>query len=238
MNLLSTNDASKPQPVKPSSYLFIVDLSIYIAIMFLIREVYFSQFNFITNGLFWSCTTLVTAMILMRVRGVSWRQIGLFKPEKFKQSCIATAFILIFTVLSIIVFQALKNQMELQIEPDTSGATAVSKFGNLAGNWGLFFMIIPFVWIQSALEEILDRGFLINWIEKALASTWFATMVAVILQAVIFGFRHSYDISERSITVAIIGLVMGIAYVVFGRNLWPLIIAHCILNTMSMMERV
>ena len=54
----------------------------------------------------------------------------------------------------------------------------------------------------------------------------------------IFGFRHSYDISERSITVGIIGLVMGIAYVKFGRNLWPLIIAHCILNTMTMVEKV
>ena len=47
-----------------------------------------------------------------------------------------------------------------------------------------------------------------------------------------FGFRHSNDLSERSITVGLIGLVMGIAYVVFGRNIWPLIIAHCILNSM------
>ncbi|MCK5638615.1 MAG: CPBP family intramembrane metalloprotease, partial [Flavobacteriaceae bacterium] len=44
--------------------------------------------------------------------------------------------------------------------------------------------------------------------------------------------------SERSITVAIIGLIMGIAYVKFGRNLWPLIIAHCILNAGSMIGRV
>ena len=66
----------------------------------------------------------------------------------------------------------------------------------------------------------------------------FATSISVLLQAMIFGFRHSYDISERSITVGIIGLVMGIAYVKFGRNLWPLIIAHCILNTMSMVEKV
>ncbi|MBE9489894.1 MAG: CPBP family intramembrane metalloprotease [Bacteroidetes bacterium] len=51
-------------------------------------------------------------------------------------------------------------------------------------------------------------------------------------------FRHSNDLSERSITVAIIGLVMGIAYMAFGRNLWPLIIAHCILNSMSMVDRV
>jgi membrane protease YdiL (CAAX protease family) len=65
----------------------------------------------------------------------------------------------------------------------------------------------------------------------------FATVLAVVLQAMIFGFRHSYDLSERSITVGLIGLAMGIGYVVFGRNLWPLIFAHGTLNTMSMIGR-
>ncbi|MCX7552248.1 CPBP family intramembrane metalloprotease [Marinicella sp. S1101] len=132
----------------------------------------------------------------------------------------------------------IKDQLGLQVAPDLSNENAASKFGELAGNWALFLTLIPFIWLQSALEEILDRGFLINWIERALASTWFATIMAVLVQAMIFGFRHSYDISERSITVALIGLAMGIGYVAFGRNLWPLIIAHCILNTMSMLERV
>ena len=94
------------------------------------------------------------------------------------------------------------------------------------------------VLIESFLEELLDRGFLLNWLERLFSKTSFATVIAVLLQAAIFGFRHSNDLSERSITVGIIGLIMGIAYVKFGRNLWPLIIAHCILNTMSMLERV
>jgi len=66
----------------------------------------------------------------------------------------------------------------------------------------------------------------------------FATVLAVFLQAAVFGFRHSYDLSARSITVGLIGLIMGIAYVAFGRNLWPLIAAHCVLNSMSMLDRV
>ena len=97
---------------------------------------------------------------------------------------------------------------------------------------------MPMILIESMLEEVLDRGFLINWFERLFSSITFATIIAVVLQAAIFGFRHSYDFSERSITVGIIGLIMGIAYVKFGRNLWPLIIAHCILNTMSMIDRV
>jgi membrane protease YdiL (CAAX protease family) len=94
------------------------------------------------------------------------------------------------------------------------------------------------VLVESMLEELLDRGFLMNWIERLFSSTTFATIIAVVLQAAIFGFRHSYDFSERSLTAGIIALIMGIAYVKFGRNLWPLIIAHCLLNTMSMLDRV
>ena len=71
-----------------------------------------------------------------------------------------------------------------------------------------------------------------------LRSTLVATVLAVVLQAMIFGFRHTNDLSERSITVGLIGLAMGVGYVAFGRNLWPLILVHCALNTMSMMDRV
>jgi membrane protease YdiL (CAAX protease family) len=124
------------------------------------------------------------------------------------------------------------------LSPDGSEAAAVSKFANLAGNWTLFLTIIPFIWIESFLEEILDRHFLMNWLERLFSKSWFATSFAVIFQAAIFGYRHSNDLSARSITVGITGLIMGIGYVAFGRNIWPLIIAHCALNTMSMLGRV
>lgn len=215
-----------------------LDLVIYISVMFLIREVYFAQFNFITNGLFWSLTTLVVATSFMRVRGISWQQIGLCRPSNYKNTLLSTVFIFAFTIISILIFQTFKEQLGLQIAPDMSNEKASSKFGDLAGNWPLFFSIIPFIWLQSMLEEMLDRGFLISWIEGMLSNTWFAVVAAVVIQASIFGFRHSYDLSERSITVGLIGLAMGIGYVCFGRNLWPLIIAHCLLNTMSMIDRV
>ena len=110
--------------------------------------------------------------------------------------------------------------------------------GDLKGNGWLFFSLLPIFWLESLLEELLDRGFLMNWLEKMFSSTRLATILAVVLQAMIFGFRHSYDLSERSITVGLIGLAMGIGYVAFGRNLWPLILAHGSLNTISMIDRM
>jgi len=217
---------------------FFLDLLIYISVMFLVREVYFPKLGFIINGLMWSLTTLVVATWRMRVRGVTWKDLGLRKPESIKKTILVAGLIFVATIASIVLFNIVKDQLPFFLEPDTSVKSASSKFGDLKGNWTLFFTIMPLVLLESALEELLDRGFLLNWLEKLFSKTSLATVLAVVLQAAIFGFRHSNDLSERSITVGLIGLVMGIAYVKFGRNLWPLIIAHCILNTMSMVDRV
>lgn len=221
-----------------STTAFFIDLVIYIAVMFAVRELYFPKIGFMANGLCWSITTLVVAAWRMNARGVTWKELGLCKPGNTQKALIATVFIPVMGIASIVIFQIVKDQLQLGLERDTSDESAVSKFGNLKGNWILFFSILPVIWIQSFLEELLDRGFLMNWIERMFSGTLVATILAVILQAVIFGFRHSYDLSERSITVGLIGLAMGVGYVAFGRNLWPLIIAHCLLNTMSMLDRV
>lgn len=206
--------------------------------MFLVREIRIPYTGFITNGLINSFTTLVVASFIMRVRGVTWKELGLTNPKSLKKTLMVTGFIIVFTPVSIMIFELIKDQFPFFIAPDTSEMSAVSKFGDLKGNLTLFFSIITFIWIESFLEELLDRGFLMNWFERLFSKTSFATILAVVIQAAIFGFRHSYDLSERSITVGLIGLIMGIAYMAFGRNLWPLIIAHCLLNTMSMLERV
>ncbi len=217
---------------------FLFDLVIYIAVMFLIREIYFPKIGFVANGLFWSLTSLGIAMWRMKVRNVAWKDLGLRKPDKLGKTLGMAALILAATMISLIAFNIIKDQLPFSLSPDTSSESAVSKFGDLKGNWSHFFLIMPFILLESMLEELLDRGFLMNWIEKIFSFTSFATVIAVILQAAIFGFRHSNDFSERSVTVGIIGLIMGIGYVKFGRNLWPLIIAHCVLNAGSMLERV
>jgi hypothetical protein len=233
-HLYTENTVSKQNNYKG----FLIDLIIYISVMFLVREIYIPKVGFIANGLFWSFTTLAVAMWRMRVRGVTWKELGLRKPENLGKTLGISIMIFITVIVSIVIFEITKDHLPFSLTPDTSSESAGSKFGDLKGNWTHFFLIIPFIWMESMLEELLDRGFLMNWLERLFSKTSFATVIAVILQAVIFGFRHTNDISERSITVAIIGLIMGIAYVKFGRNLWPLIIAHGILNTMSMVERV
>ena len=233
-----TSIASDTKALKSNNYKgFLVDLIIYLSVMFLVREIYLPKVGFIANGLFYSFTSLAVATWRMRVRGVTWIELGFRKPKNFGKTLMVSAVILVTVIVSIISFEIIKDQLPFSIAPDTSSDG--SRFGNLKGNYTLFFSIIFFIWVESLLEELLDRGFLMNWLERLFSKSSFATIFAVIIQAAIFGFRHapSHGVSG-AITVSIIGLIMGTAYMVFGRNLWPLIIAHCLLNTMSMLERV
>lgn len=93
----------------------------------------------------------------MRIRGTSWQEIGLCRPQNYKNALLATVFIFAFTIISILIFQTVKEQIGLQIAPDNSEEKAASKFGELAGNFQLFFTIIPFIWLQSMLEGILHE---------------------------------------------------------------------------------
>lgn len=217
----------------------LVDLTIYVSVMFLVREIQLPNVPFLAQALFYSLTTLVVATWRMRARGVSWRDLGLGGPDSVGQALVVAGGILAATVIAIILFEILKDQLPFAIAPDTSSETAVARFGDLRGNWPLFFAIILFVWIESGLEEMLDRGFLMNWLERLLGGSSLATVLAVVLQAALFGFRHAPSHGPSgAITVFLIGLVMGIGYMAFGRNLWPLIVAHALLNSVSMVDRV
>ena len=118
---------------------FLIDLIIYISIMFLVREIYIPKVGFIANGLFWSITTLVVATWRMRVRGVSWKDLGLSKPKNFGKTIGVSAIIFVAIIISILTFEIIKDQLPISLASDTSSESAVSKFGDLKGNWAHFF---------------------------------------------------------------------------------------------------
>ena len=136
---------------------FLIDLVIYISVMFLVREIYIPKIGFLANGLFWSFTTLVVATWRMKVRNVTWKELGLCKPTSFWRTLGVSAIILATVVISMVAFEIIKDLLPFSIVPDTSTESAVSKFGDLKGNWSHFFLIIPLVLVESFLEKIETR---------------------------------------------------------------------------------
>lgn len=210
-----------------------VDLILFIGLMFFVRTIYFEGLGFWGNALFKSISTVGLATLLLYLRKQSWRDLGVTKPKHFGRLVMITGATLAGTVITMILFQ----MFIADSLPNGSGSVVESVVSNAETTFTSVITIMTFVWIESMLEELQDRGFSLNRFESLFSKIPFSTALAVLMQAAIFGFRHSYDLSERSITTGLIGLVFGIAYVISGRNLWPLIIAHIILNTVSMMDR-
>ncbi len=213
----------------------LADLFLFLSAMMVVRLVHFESLGFWGNGMFRSITVVAVATALLYYRKQSWKTLGLVKPEKWLKTLAVAAAILIGTVASIMVFEIFFREM--LFGPEEVGGSG-SRFSELKDNYPYFFSIIGVVWVESFLEELQDRGFSLNRFESLFAKVPLATILAVLIQAAIFGFRHSYDFSPRSVTTGLIGLVFGAVYVLSGRNLWPLIMAHIFLNTMSMLERV
>lgn len=219
--------------VKPLHAL--IDLAIFLSVMFLVREIRIESLGFWGYSLFKSIVTVGVATLLLYYRKQSWKDLGLTKPDHLLKTLGVAAVVLIGTVVTMMIFEIFVR--DLLFDNLASGAES-SSFSELEGNLQYFFSIIIFVWIESFLEELQDRGFSLNRFDSLFSKIPFATILAVLTQAAIFGFRHSYDFSPRSITTGLIGLVFGTVYVLTGRNLWPLVIAHIILNTLSMIDRV
>ncbi len=228
IQLNTTRQSVKVNPIKA-----LVDLIVFLSVMFLIREIQIEGLGFWGYTLFKSFVTVGVATLLIYYRKQSWKDFGLTKPNHLLKTLGVAIIILIGTVISIMLFEIFIRDL---LFTDTGSGTASETFDKLEGNLPYFFSIIIFVWIESFLEELQDRGFSLNRFESLFSTIPFSTVLAVLSQAAIFGFRHSYDFSPRSITTGLIGLVFGAVYVMTGRNLWPLIIAHIILNTMSMTD--
>jgi membrane protease YdiL (CAAX protease family) len=95
------------------------------------------------------------------------------------------------------------------------------------------YWIIPVTWGSAAFgEEMLFRGFMLDRLDALMGrrSVW----AAVVIQALIFGSAHAYLGPSGAILAGILGLVLGAVFVLGGRNLWPAIVVHGLVDSTSM----
>lgn len=75
-------------------------------------------------------------------------------------------------------------------------------------------------------EEVVYRGFLIRQFTRLYGDGHTAAILAVFSQALIFGAVHFQWGVGGVFMTSIMGLVWGVAYLLCGRNLWIVIMAH------------
>jgi len=169
------------------------------------------------------------AWISLAVRKVSWKGVGLTRPASWGRTfAIALATAVALQAVSLWITVPLATRI-------TGKPPDLSEFRSLIGNTMLLFVGLAAIWTLAAFgEEMVHRGYLMNRVADLFGRTRAAWIVSWIVVGVAFGFGHLYQGPSGVIDSTITGFVLGGLYLASGRNLWPVILAHGLSDTMAL----
>ncbi len=160
----------------------------------------------------------------------SWREIGIRTPKHWWT--IPLWVVLAYVGVALVVSLGVAPLARALNWPPVD----LSRFSFVRGNPTGLATMLAVSWSTAAFgEEMLFRGFAMTRIEKILGGGVFAIIVAILLQTALFGLGHLY-LGNRGVANAMaVGLVYGIVYYLSGRNMWALMIAHGLTDSISML---
>jgi len=176
--------------------------------------------------------TIAIFWVVSKRRGSTWSDFGLARPK----SWVRTILLGIGVTLGMIVgFSLLMPLITLAFPiPQVDN----SRFDILQGDLPNLILNVVAMWFTAGfLEELLWRGYLMNRLVDLQGNkTKLAWVIALAGSAIIFGLGHTYQGLGGVVKVTAAGLLFGAAFLTVRRNLWPVIIAHALLNTIDFVQ--
>jgi membrane protease YdiL (CAAX protease family) len=163
----------------------------------------------------------VAAVSLVWFRGGTLADLGFRRPERWAIVPLQVVGILVAFLAAQSLAPVLVSPFFSLPEPDLSKYDAI--VGNLGAAIGLV-LILPLT--ASIPEELIYRGFLMGRLSDIFGWDRRGAVLTVLVQALIFGSIHFQWGVGGMVVTAIMGAVWGTAYLLCGRNLWVVILAH------------
>jgi uncharacterized protein len=182
------------------------------------------------SGAVATVVALALATFFLRRRDVAWRDLGCRRPPCMRTAAIWTAGLFLADMLLVPpLMSMIANTLHLP-------AQRFAAFDHLRGNLALYLVLLmPISWGSAAFgEELIFRGFLARRLADALGGTGRAELAAVVGQATLFAFGHAYLGPRGMLNAGALGLLAGLCYRWNGRNLWPLFIAHGLVDSIGL----
>ena len=154
-------------------------------------------------------------------RGGTLADLGFKRPNSWLTAPVWAVGILVVFIAAQVLVPALLAPLFDLAPPDMSRYDAIRGDLGAAVAMGIalpFFAAVP--------EEILYRGFLIDRLSALIGRGGMRSVLVVLVQAVIFGSIHFQWGLGGVVMTTIMGIVWGSAFLLCGRNLWIVIIAH------------
>ena len=170
---------------------------------------------------------VVAAGTWLRPGGVE--QLGLTEPSSWWRTIVAA--IAAGVVITVVMIAGL----EPLVEQWTGEAHDWSLVEGVRESWLALIQLIVMVWVFVAgLEEVLFRGFLMLELRALLGTSSLAVAANLIVSSAVFGVAHRYQGRSGMISTGVVGLFLGLLFVSSGYNLWLPVLAHGIVDTVSL----
>ncbi len=175
-------------------------------------------------------TTVLAIWAIRHHQGNSWADLGLKRPRHWFRLIVMVIVTIVTTAILASVALPLLNRLTGPLEGSGVASTFQSPVSFIA-------YIIIIAWGAAGFcEELIFRGFLLNQFARLFGGSKAGWGLALLFQAMLFGLGHYTQGLTGIIITGLIGLLFGVLYILAGRNLWCLILAHGIVDTLSLTQ--
>src|SRR6516162_3028629 len=171
----------------------------------------------------------VLGWISLRWRNDGWKYVGLSRPQSWwKTVALAGTAAAILLLGSELVVEPLAHR----IWPEPEHVSNVIESG--ASGWRQALAGLLIVWTFASFgEEMCYRDYLLTRAGDVFGRSNLAYWAAMMVVSLLFGFGHYYKGPSGVLDSTYSGFVLGVVFLLSGRNLWTPILAHGIADTVA-----
>lgn len=186
------------------------------------------------QAILWLANVLMLFLVWagLHLRGQSWDYLGLrFGRPTVSAALRAAGLAVLLLVAALAAFvlggMVMSGMVEGGAAADTSG------YDYLRGNLPMLLLTLIGVYIVSSFgEEVIYRGFLMTRLTELSPDRRAGATAALFGSALLFGIAHYAWGPVGVVQTSLMGLVFGGGYLLLRRNLWILVLAHALMDSL------
>lgn len=163
---------------------------------------------------------VVFAWLSLHVRGASWRDVGLRRPQNLPATVLVGVAVAVGAAVGGALVMPALNRL-------TGEAAATANYQFLRGDFGAWLGLLAAIWPLAALmEEMVFRGYFLNRLADLFGRSRWGWLIGLLGSSFLFALMHGLPSFRVLLTAFSMGMLEGGIYLAWKRNLWMPILLH------------